>query len=223
MSIADNLAFIRSGLPENVTLVAVSKTMPADKILEAYNAGQRIFGENRVQELLAKKPLLPEDIEWHFIGHLQTNKVRYVVPAASLIHSADSLKLISAINAEAKKTGIISEILIQVRIAREETKFGMDPADVPSVAADYVKGAFGNITLRGLMGMATLTGDNDQVRKEFTFLSEIFNDLKKDIFAGDPRFNILSMGMSDDHHIAVEAGSTMVRIGSSVFGHREYN
>ena len=204
-----------------MTLVAVSKTHPADRIMEAYNAGQRIFGENRVQELLAKQPLLPADIEWHLIGHLQTNKVKYIVPVVSLIHSVDSTRLISAIDGDALKAGKKMNILLQIRIAREETKFGLHTEEAVNIANLYKQGSFGNVAIRGLMGMATLTGDEGEIRSEFTFLADLFRHLKSTAFEGDTGFNILSMGMSDDCNIAVEAGSTMVRIGSSIFGHRE--
>lgn len=201
-------------------MVAVSKTHPVERIMEAYNAGQRIFGENRVQELLAKQPLLPADIEWHLIGHLQTNKVKYIIPVASLIHSVDSTRLITAINSEAHKAGKKINILLQIRIASEETKFGMLPEEAVNIANLYKNGSYGNVVIQGLMGMATLTGDEGEIRSEFTFLADLFRHLKNTAFAGDPGFNILSMGMSDDYNIAVHAGSTMVRIGSSIFGHR---
>ena len=223
MSIAGNLTLIKSGLPDCVTLVAVSKTMPAERIIEAYDAGQRIFGENRVQELLAKQPVLPSDIEWDFIGHLQTNKVKYVVPVVSLIHSADSSKLVRVISDEAVKAGKDINVLLQVRIALEETKFGMSAEEAQVIARDCIDGKFGNVIIRGLMGMATLTGDEEEIRKEFSFLSTLYREMKQDFFSLDQRFNTLSMGMSDDFRIAIEEGSTMIRIGSYIFGHRGNN
>ena len=214
------MSVVRSRLPADVALVAVSKTMKPEVIMEAYNAGHRVFGENRVQELLMKQPLLPDDIEWHFIGHLQTNKVKYVVPVASLIHSADSTKLVDMIDKEAFKAGRKVGILLQVRIALEETKFGMSADEASLVAGRYKSGSYGNVMIKGLMGMATLTGDREEIRREFAFLSALFSRMKESLFPDDGHFSILSMGMSDDYDIAVETGANMVRIGSLIFGHR---
>jgi len=206
--------------PTSSTLVAVSKTKPADAIQELYDQGQRIFGENKVQELTWKYEALPKDIEWHAIGHLQTNKVKFIAPFISLIHSVDSLKLIKEIEKQAKKNDRVIEILLQFHIAEEDTKFGLDLSEVREILeSDFYKNAQ-NIQVVGVMGMATFTHDKNQVRNEFRTLKNIFDELKKEFFENENSFKEISMGMSGDYELAIEEGSTMVRIGSLLFGAR---
>ena len=221
-SIVENLKEIAGSLPEGVKLVAVSKTKPVEAIVEAYEAGQRVFGENRVQELAEKYEVLPKDIEWHMIGHLQTNKVKYMAAFVSLIHGVESLKLLETIDKEGKKHDRVIPCLLQFYIASEETKFGLDMEEAKALleSADYKN--MKNVKIVGVMGMATNTDDEVQVRREFHHLKEIFDELKAIYFAGNPEFKELSMGMSGDYRIAVEEGSTMVRVGSSIFGARNY-
>ncbi|RMG79359.1 MAG: YggS family pyridoxal phosphate-dependent enzyme [Bacteroidetes bacterium] len=206
--------------PTQTTLVAVSKTQPPERILELYRQGQRIFGENRVQELVAKYEALPKDIQWHLIGHLQTNKVKYIAPFVQLIHSVDSLKLLSEINKQAQKNNRVIDCLLQFHIAEESTKFGLHLAEARALLESETYKNFQNIRLCGVMGMATFTDDKEQVRREFRSLKYIFDQLKKDYFAEMPAFKEISMGMSGDYKIAIEEGSTMVRIGSLLFGPR---
>ncbi|HLA55073.1 MAG TPA: YggS family pyridoxal phosphate-dependent enzyme [Flavobacterium sp.] len=215
MSIKSNLSEIKAGLPSSVTLVAVSKTKPVAELMEAYDAGQRIFGENKIQEMATKFAEMPKDIQWHMIGHVQTNKVKIMAPFVTLIHGVDSLKLLEEIDKQAKKNNRIIDCLLQVYIAEEETKFGFDEKELAVLlqSDDYKK--LENIKVKGLMGMATFTENMVQVRKEFTHLKALFDK--------NPEFSILSMGMSGDYQIAIECGSTMVRIGSSIFGNRNYN
>ncbi|MDD2812365.1 MAG: YggS family pyridoxal phosphate-dependent enzyme [Bacteroidales bacterium] len=218
--IAHNLELIKGQLPDGVRLVAVSKTQPPERIMEAYEAGQRIFGENRVQELLAKHDVLPEDIRWHLIGHLQTNKVKQIVPVVEMIHSIDSEKLMSAISKSALSMGKVVDGLLQVHIAQEETKFGLDEQELNSILDGCCAGRYAGVAVHGLMGMATFTDDQDQVRKEFKYLKNLFLSVKDKHFAADDRFAEISMGMSSDYLLAVEEGSTLVRIGTSIFGKR---
>jgi len=218
MSIAEKIASIRKTLPPQVTLIAVTKTKPAGIILEAYNTGHRNFGENRVQELTEKSEQLPKDISWHLIGHLQTNKVKYVSPFVSLIHSVDSLKLLEEINRQAAKHKRTIDVLLQIFIAREETKFGMEENEAESLLRSDFFQSLKHVRVRGLMGMASNTEDKNLVRKEFRGLYQFFERLKSEI--GNPEFEILSMGMSSDYQIAIEEGSTMIRLGSSIFGER---
>lgn len=208
-------------LPSKVRLVAVSKTKPIESIQEAYQGGQLVFGENRVQELIQKYEILPKDIKWHLIGHLQTNKVNEVVPFVSLIHTVDSLKLLKIINTAAEKSGRVIDCLLQFHIAREETKYGMSYEDAVALLEGVDYAAMRHVHLVGVMGIATNTEDVNQVRKEFHHLREIFERLKRDYFVDVPDFKELSMGMSGDYQIAIEEGSTMIRIGSSIFGERE--
>lgn len=203
-------------------LVAVSKTHSVEEIMEAYQTGQRCFAENKAQELSAKQPLLPSDIEWHFIGHLQSNKVKYIAPFVSLIHSVDSLKLLQVIDKEASKNGRTISCLLQFHIAEEDTKFGLDIEEAEEILESKAYRELKNISIAGIMGMATFTDDYDQVRREFRHLKAIFDQLKGKYFAHDPAFREISMGMSDDYEIAVSEGSTLVRIGSSIFGARIY-
>ena len=204
----------------NVTLVAVSKTHPPERILEIYNLGQRIFGENRAQEMLEKHAALPDDVEWHLIGHLQTNKVKYIAPFVSMIHSVDSLRLLEEIDRQALKSDRVVDCLLQFHIASEETKFGLDEAEARDMLSSDAFGQLKNIRICGAMGMATFTDDEAQVRREFRSLKRIFENLKQTFFLESPHFRHLSMGMSGDWRIAVEEGSTMVRIGSLIFGER---
>lgn len=216
--IKDNLLAIKNSIPSQVTLIAVSKTNPNRAILEAYEAGQRIFGENKVQELLDKYESLPKDIEWHMIGHLQSNKVKYIAPFVKLIHGVDSLKLLQEINKRAEQNNRIIDCLLQIHIAKEETKFGFDEEEVIEAFQSEEFKKMTNIKIVGLMGMATNTTDESQIRKEFKSLKQFFDKLSTLNF----QLSTLSMGMSSDYKIAIEEGSTMVRIGSSIFGSRNY-
>lgn len=218
--IRSNIKYLLSQIPPQVKLVAVSKTKPVADILVAYNAGQKIFGENRVQELLKKKDLLPSDIEWHLIGHLQTNKVKLIVPFVSMIQSVDSFRLLKTINDEARKTGRTVNCLLQLHIAKEETKFGFSIQEVTEMLRDSSVRTLESIKICGVMGMATFTDDKDMVRAEFRYLADCFRKLKTDYFPGNPDFKEISMGMSGDFAIAISEGSTMVRIGSLIFGER---
>ena len=214
MSVANNLSAVLSSLPEGVTLVAVSKYHPIEAIWEAYNAGQRLFGESRVQELMVKYQALPKDIEWQMIGHLQTNKVKYIVPFISLIQSVDSQKLLETIDREAKKCGRVVDCLLEVHVAQEETKSGLEETSLREyLATDSIK-QLQNVRIRGIMGMATNTDDSSIIRADFERLKSLKQELEP-IF--DSNFDTLSMGMSDDYHIAIDCGSTMVRVGSKVF------
>ncbi len=222
MSITKNIQLLQAELPQGVRLVAVSKYHPNEAILEAYNAGQRVFGESKVQEMVAKFEALPKDIEWHFIGHLQTNKIKYMAPFVSLIHGVDSLKLLKEIDKQAAKAGRRVKCLLQIHIAQEETKFGFSPNECKEMLDMGEWRELKNIQLCGLMGMATNTDSIDQVRAEFSSLSSLFNELKSAFFTHDEAFCELSMGMSDDYPEAIEAGSTLVRVGSKIFGERVY-
>ena len=206
--------------PKNVTLVAVSKTKPNEVILEMYKEGQRVFGENKVQELTAKYEALPKDIQWHAIGHLQTNKVKYIAPFITMIHSIDSLKLLKEVNKRAKQNDRIIDCLLQMHIAEEDSKFGLDKQEVKAILDSEVYQNFQNIRIVGVMGMATFTDDNQQVRQEFQNLKSIFDNLKSTYFNHQDSFKEISMGMSGDYELAIEEGSTMVRIGSLLFGKR---
>lgn len=220
--IAKKIEYIAGTLPAGVKLIAVSKKKPAGDIETAYRWGQRAFGENWVQELTEKHLVLPQDIEWHMIGHLQTNKVKYIAPFVTLIHAVDSMKLLSEINKEAFKHQRTIDCLLQFHIAEEETKFGFSGQEAAELLESEAYRQLQNVRITGVMGMATNTGNDKQVRKEFGHLKEIFEHLKQQYFEGYPSFRELSMGMSGDYLIAVEEGSTMVRIGSSIFGDRVY-
>ena len=222
MSIAQNIQEIRKNIPANVSLVCVSKFHPENAILEAYNCGERIFGESRVQELQAKQTKLPADIQWHFIGHLQSNKIKLILPTVSLIHGVDSFNLLKEINSRALKAGRVVSCLLQVHIAREETKFGFSMEEIRQMLSGNEFGSLENVQINGLMGMATLTDDKEQIRAEFRTLKQLYDELKREYFQNNENFLELSMGMSDDYQIAIDEGSTMVRIGSSIFGMREY-
>ena len=219
MGIANNLLQIKSTLPEHVTLVAVSKTKPVSDLMEAYEAGQRIFGENKIQEMAEKWEQMPKDIQWHMIGHVQTNKVKFMAPFVSLIHGVDSLKLLQEINKQALKNNRIIDCLLQIYIAEEETKFGLDEEELASLLSSSEFHEMKNIRIVGLMGMATFTDNRDQIKKEFLHLKTIFDKTKK-MKTENCQLETISMGMSGDYQLAIECGSTMVRIGSSIFGGR---
>jgi pyridoxal phosphate enzyme (YggS family) len=219
MAIAENLLKIKKTLPENVTLVAVSKTKPVQDVMEAYTAGQRIFGENKIQEMAEKWEQMPKDIQWHMIGHVQTNKVKYMAPFVHLIHGVDSLKLLEEINKQALKNNRVIDCLIQIYIAEEESKFGLDEVELENLLASASFKQMNNIRIVGLMGMATFTDDQNQIKKEFTHLKSIFETIQK-LETKNCQLTIISMGMSGDYPLAIECGSTMVRIGSSIFGGR---
>ncbi|MEG0759857.1 YggS family pyridoxal phosphate-dependent enzyme [Chryseobacterium sp.] len=218
MSIQENYRDIKSRLPENVQLVAVSKTHPAASIQEVYDLGQRVFGENKVQELVEKHPLLPKDIQWHIIGHLQTNKVKYIAEFVDTIQSVDSEKVLNEINKEAKKHNRKIKVLLQVKIAEEDTKFGLEIEEAKSLFEKFVAGGLENIEITGLMGMATFTEDENQIKKEFSVLKNLFDQLSQ-----TKKLETLSMGMSDDFPIAIECGANSVRVGSAIFGRRDYS
>ena len=220
MSVSDNLKNLHKELPENIKIVAVSKTKPEEIILEAYRAGHRVFGENKVQELVRKYENLPKDIEWHMVGHLQTNKVKYIAPFISLIHSVDSLKLLNNINKEASKNNRIIDCLLQLRIAKEETKYGLIFDEIRNMINSKEFREMKNIRIVGLMGMATFTSDKETITSEFNYLAKSFYEMKNSFFKDSEYFRELSIGMSDDYHLAIQAGSTMVRIGSLIFGAR---
>ena len=222
MSIAGNLQHIKQQIPSGVTLVAVSKTHGNEAIMEAYATGQRIFGENKVQELTQKYEDLPKDIQWHMIGHMQSNKVKYIAPFVSLIHGVDSLRLLQVINKEGQKIQRIIPCLLQVHIAQEETKFGFSPEELNQINSHIID-EMPYINIQGLMGMASFTDNVQQVKAEFQTLKQLFDQLKNGLFNQSNTFKHLSMGMSDDFLIAIEQGSTMVRVGSSIFGVRHYS
>lgn len=218
--ITQNLEKIRKELPQHLQLVAVSKTKPVEDLQEAFNAGQRIFGENKVQEMAAKWEMLPKDIEWHFIGHLQRNKVKYLAPFVSLIHGVESLRLLKEINKQALKSNRIIDVLLQFYIADEETKFGLSEEEAEVLLSSEEFKLLENIRIRGVMGMATFTEDQEKIRGEFQKLQRIYNDLLRKHFGDVMVFDTVSMGMSGDYTIAIDEGSTMIRLGSSIFGAR---
>ncbi|HPE43054.1 MAG TPA: YggS family pyridoxal phosphate-dependent enzyme [Bacteroidales bacterium] len=221
--VSEQLKKIKRTIPEQVKLVAVSKTKPIEDILEAYQAGQICFGENKAQEMEAKQAALPSDIEWHFIGHLQTNKVKYIAPFVSLIEAVDSLKLLKEINKQASKFNRQIPCLLQFHIAEEETKFGLNREEAITMLESDTYKKMKNIQISGVMGMATFTEDMKQVQREFIHLREIFNWLKSTYFHQEDSFKEISMGMSGDYPIAIEAGATIVRVGSLIFGERNYS
>jgi len=220
MSIAANIQKIREEIGPQVKLIAVSKTKPNEMIQEAYNAGQRAFGENKVQEMVAKFEQLPKDIEWHMIGHLQSNKVKYIAPFVHLIHSIDSQKLLENIQKEAVKNNKTIDVLLHIYIASEETKFGLSEEEALNLIHQYKENQYSNIRVRGLMGMASLTDDRNTLNREFSGLKAFWDSLKSEEFINNPEFDTLSMGMSGDYGLAVDCGSTMIRVGSSIFGSR---
>lgn len=219
MSVAEKIEYINRRLPETTKLLAISKFHPSSLIQEAYDAGQRLFGESREQELSQKQAELPKDIEWHFIGHLQTNKVKYIAPYVSMIHSVDSVRLLEEINKQAQKCGRVIDCLLELHVAQEETKFGFSFDDVRQLYAENLLSKYPNVHVRGLMGMASHTDNDLQVRREFASIAAFFAEMQQKY---DATVDTLSMGMTNDWKIAVEEGSTMVRIGSYIFGDRVY-
>ena len=222
MNIADNTKKIRASIPESVELVAVSKTKSNEEIMEAYDVGHRVFGENKVQDMTAKNESLPKDIQWHMIGHVQTNKVKYMAPYVDLIHGVDSFKLLKEVNKQAAKNNRVIKVLLQFYIANETTKFGLQLDEAKEILSSAEFKDFQNVQVAGVMGMASNTEDKEQVLKEFQSLKSIFNTLKTNHFPSEDYFKEISMGMSGDYKIAIEAGSTMIRVGSSIFGKRNY-
>jgi PLP dependent protein len=220
MGIEANLHQVKSSLPQHCKLIAVTKTHPVDRIMEAYRAGHRIFGENKVQELTPKFDALPKDIEWHMIGHLQSNKVKYIAPFVHLIHSIDSVRLLEEVNKQAQKVQRNISVLLQVHIAREETKFGFSDEEIASLVQSAQAKVLKNVTVAGLMGMATFTENTAQVRAEFRSLKALYDKVKASPLPENFRLTELSMGMSGDYKIAIEEGSTLVRVGSAIFGSR---
>lgn len=221
--IKDNLETVRESIPSGVLLVAVSKTKPVEDLMEAYEAGQRVFGENHALEMRDKHEVLPKDIDWHFIGHLQTNKIKYIIPFVRLIHSIDTFNLLQAVNKEAVKNNRVVDCLLQFHVAEEETKFGLSLEEADDILNSDTFKELKNIRICGIMGMATNTDNQVQIRKEFHHLKEIFGTLKAKYFADCEYFKEISMGMSHDYRLAIEEGSTMVRVGSRIFGARNYN
>ncbi|EJW99092.1 pyridoxal phosphate enzyme, YggS family [gut metagenome] len=223
MSIADNLKQVLAELPSGVRLVAVSKFHSNEAIEEAYHAGQRIFGESKVQEMTAKYESLPKDIEWHFIGHLQTNKIKYMIPYVSMIHGIDTYKLLAEVNKQAGKVGRIVNCLLQIHVAQEETKFGFSPEECREMLEGGEWKQLTHVRICGIMGMASNTEDTEQIKGEFRLLNNLFQEFKDTWFAESDAFKELSMGMSHDYHEAISSGSTLVRVGSKIFGERNYN
>jgi len=222
MSIKSNILSILQELPEQTRLVAVSKFHSSESIMEAYEAGQRIFGESKVQEMTPKYEALPKDIEWHFIGHLQTNKIKYITPYVTLIHGIDSYKLLQEVNKQAEKAGRIVSCLLQIHIAKEETKFGFTFDECRDLLGSEDWKSLANIQISGLMTMATNTDSVEQIQQEFRSLHTFFREIKQSYFSGEESFKELSMGMSDDYGLAIKEGSTLIRVGSKIFGERNY-
>ena len=220
--IQEEIHRIQAEIPASTRLVAVSKYHPIEALQEAYDAGQRIFGESKVQEMTTKYEALPKDIEWHFIGHLQTNKIKYMVPYVALIHGVDSFKLLAEIDKQARKAGRIIPCLLQIHIAQEETKFGFTTDECRTMLEAGEWRSLHNVRIAGVMGMATHTDDEAQIEQEFQTLSRFFNEVKETFFAHEPEFKEISMGMSDDYPLAIRHGSTLIRIGSRIFGQRVY-
>lgn len=223
MSIKDNLLKIQQSIPLNVTLIAVSKTKPVEDILQAYQVGQRVFGENKAQEMKEKYAILPKDIQWHMIGHLQENKVKYIVPFVSMIHSVDSLKILLAINKRAVLCNRVIDCLFEMDISHEESKFGLSMEELSTLLSSDEYKQMQNVRICGLMGIGSITDDREQTRKEFHALKNMFLEIKQKFFANNEYFSQISMGMSSDYDLAIQEGSTMVRIGSDIFGARNYN
>lgn len=223
MSIREKIVEIKKQIPEGVTLVAVSKTKPIEDIMQAYDEGQRVFGENKAQEMKEKQALLPKDIQWHMLGHLQENKVKYIVPFVSLIHSVDSLKILHAINKRAIICERVVDCLLEIDISHEETKFGLSKDELYKLLSSPEYEQMKNIRICGLMGIGSITDDNSKTREEFRGLRALYSEIKDKFFAGKDYFRHVSMGMSGDYDIAIEEGSTIVRIGSKIFGERDYS
>lgn len=222
MSIARNIKELTASLSTNVKLVAISKFHPVEALQEAYNAGQRIFGESRAQELTGKQKMLPDDIEWHFIGPLQSNKVKDISPFISLIHSIDSLKLLQEVDKQAAKQNRIIRVLLEIHVAKEETKHGFSPKECKTLLANPIIPSLSHIRICGIMGMATFTENEKLIREEFKTLHTLFDELKETYFKNDDNFKELSMGMSHDYPLALEEGATLIRVGTRIFGEREY-
>ena len=222
MRIAENIRQMKASLPAGVTLVAVSKFHPVEALCEAYDAGQRVFGESRAQELVAKRKALPEDIEWHFIGPLQSNKVKDIVPFVRLIHSIDSRKLLEEVDKQARKHDRVVDVLLEIHVAREESKHGFTPEECEALLGDEAVARLEHVRVRGLMAMASLTDDERRIREEFRTVRELFEKLRDGVCRDNASFTVLSMGMSHDYPIAIEEGSTMIRVGTHIFGEREY-
>ncbi|MCM1521417.1 MAG: YggS family pyridoxal phosphate-dependent enzyme [Muribaculaceae bacterium] len=222
MSVSDNLNALRASLPEGVVLVAVSKFHPVSALREAYDAGQRVFGESRALEMTVKAGEMPEDVEWHFIGHLQTNKVRPVVATATMIHSIDSPHLLEAVEKEAMKAGRRVRVLMQLHVALEETKFGFTPEELDEYLTPALVRSLKGVEIAGVMGMASNVDDEERIRRDFSAIRHTFDRLRNSVFAADDRFSVVSMGMSHDWPIAVSEGANMVRVGTTIFGEREY-
>ena len=221
-SIAQRLHEVKATLPQHVCLIAVSKFHPVESLMEAYQAGQRCFGESRVQELQAKHEQLPADVEWHFIGHLQTNKVKYIVPYVSMIHSVDSPRLLDEIERQAARIDRVVDCLLEVHVAQEDTKYGFSPESCIEYLTPEVLAAYPHVRFRGVMGMASFTDDDEQVKQEFEQLKQLFDKLRSGVMNNATYFDTLSMGMSHDYLMAIDKGSTMVRIGTTIFGERNY-
>ena len=222
MNIQENLKAIKSSIPEHVTLVAVSKTKPVSDVMEAYHAGQRVFGENKIQEMAEKFEELPKDIEWHMIGHVQRNKVKYIASFVSLIHGVDNFKLLNEIDKQAKKHNRVIDCLLQIKIASEESKFGMTPLEASDIIQSKDFSELKNIKVTGVMGMATFTDNLIQIEQEFKLLKSTFDNLKP-LDTDNCKLQTISMGMSGDYKLAINCGSTMIRVGSSIFGVRNYS
>lgn len=222
MSISSNLINIKSLLPEQVTLVAVSKTKPISDIIETYNTGHRIFGENKIQEMVEKHEQMPKDIQWHMIGHVQRNKVKYMASFVSLIHGVDNFKLLKEINKQAHKNNRVIDCLLQIKIADEDSKFGMSAQQVSEILQSQEFFELKNVYVKGLMGMATFTNDKTQIEREFKYLKSTFDNLKENQ-TPNSKLQTISMGMSSDYKLAIDCGSTMIRVGSSIFGERNYS
>ena len=221
--IAKNIELFKSKIPEHVQLVAVSKTKPIEDLKSAYQAGQRIFGENKIQEMASKHEVLPKDIEWHMIGHVQTNKVKYMAPFVHLIHAVDSFKLLKEINKQALKNNRTINCLLQLKIATEDTKFGLNKEELLSIVSHEGLKNLQNIHIVGLMGMASFSESETQIKDEFNFLKATFEEIKNSALSTNCKMEILSMGMSGDYQLAINCGSNMIRVGSAIFGHRNYN
>jgi pyridoxal phosphate enzyme (YggS family) len=220
MYVSENIQKLKCTIPAHVKLVAVSKTKGIPEIMEAYNTGQRLFGENKVQEMISKQPELPTDVKWHFIGHLQTNKVKFIAPFVSMIESVDRMKVLKEINKQAEAAGRVISCLLQFHIAEEDTKFGLDMAEAEEILSGQEFKAMKHVKICGVMGVATFTEETEQVRREFRNLNRIFNRIKENWFANDEDFSEISMGMSGDYEIAIQEGSTIIRVGSLIFGDR---
>lgn len=221
MGVGENILRVLDSIPEGVELVAVSKFHPVESIIEAYGVGQRVFGESRATELVAKARVLPDDIQWHFIGHLQTNKVRMIMPIVTMIHSVDSERLLRLVDAEAARVGKVVEVLLQVHVAQEETKFGFAPVELLQLLKRGVAAELKNVSLAGVMGMASNTDDVNRITKDFKAINQTYHNARL-LLKENTEFRHISMGMSDDYLLAIQEGSTMVRIGSTIFGNRQY-